>query len=78
MQRGCVRDGAKNSSKHSVWRVKRAQVYSARSEGHGSDSLSVFITSRLVFTIYRTTSQTKSLAVSVRAELTAYLIIVVL
>lgn len=77
-KRKCQRRRVEKSSKHCVWRVKPARVYSARAEGHGSDSLSIFITSRSRFMIYGTTFQTTSLAGRVGAELTAYLMIVTL
>lgn len=51
MQRGCVRDGERRSSKHSVWRVKLVQVKLVCAEGHGSDSLSIFINPLLFYDI---------------------------
>lgn len=76
MPEGCVRD--RGAVLNSVWREKKARVYSVCAEGHGSDSLSIFITFPSWFMMYKETYLTNSLAVSVRAWLTAYLIIVML
>lgn len=76
MPEGCVRD--RRAFLNSVWREKKAQVYSVCSEGHGSDSLSIIITFPSWFMMYEETYLTNSLTESVRAWLTAYLIIVML